>query len=225
MRWPVVCVLGSCLLLCGCSNTVRGAAADLPMAAAYHPLGRLVDRGSKFVPEGGGYALVLLRKGDPSRNERACAKMMEAMVIRVGPADSRPTIMDQISVYERPVYWPVTAISRINCEGMLRNYDYARADVHYQLIPNWQRLGQGPFVVVRKENGNQAGLFDFSNVAGDDFDEQFAAVVNYMSQRTDVWSADFYRPATFRQTMRYYILERSGEGPQVLASLITMKDG
>ena len=129
--------------------------------------------------------------------------------------------MDGVLVYERPVYWPVTVPTQVECGQMLQNYDFDRAAVALQRVPNWDRLGRGPFIVVRKANGSQAGIFDFSGVATADFDEQFAAVVNYMSQRDDVWSANFYHPATFRQTLRLYVKERPNL-VIVVASLIDL---
>jgi len=225
MRQLKIGLLLATLLLPGC-HLFRGPWSDASPAAytdaGFVPVGRLITRGARFVPEGGGYAVIILKRGFPARSHRACLKMLQSMDMRVGPANGRPILMDRTVVYERPVYWPVRVSTARNCPRMLQNYDFDRAMVNLQRIPNWSRLGRGPFVLVRRANGNQAGLFDFSNVVAQDFDDQFAAVVNYMSQRTDVWTPGFYHPATFRQRIRYYILERSGEGPTVFASLVNL---
>ena len=186
-------------------------------------MGRLVTRNANFVSEGGGYAIVLLKRGYPGRSRQACEKMAQSMAVRVGPSDGSPIVMDGTIVYERPVYWPVTVPSAANCVAMANNYDFDRAMLNLQRVPKSSRLGRGPFVVVRKKGGQQFGFFDFSNVTGQDFSEQLAAVVNYMSQREDVWKPAFYREATLRQTMRYYVLERAGQGPIVIASLFGKK--
>lgn len=207
------------------TNSRAQASSNADGPAAYLPVGRVIERTMAFVPEGGGHAIVLITRRSPARNARACATMAQSMHMRIGPASGRPTRVDGTLVFRRPVYWPVTVRTSLNCSSLLQNYDFERAMINLQRIPRWTRLGQGPFVVVKKENGNQAGLFDFSNVAAEDFGDQFAAVVNYMSQRPDVWSPAFYRHASFRQTMRLYVLERSGDAPLVLASLVDLSQG
>jgi hypothetical protein len=233
MRLHALAFLVTTLLLTSCT-AVRSPAPlrSYPrVLGTYHstigyiPVGRLIENDTSFVPEGGGYGIVLLRRGSIGRGQRACINMLNAMRMRVGPADGEPLRSDDTLVHERPIYWPVTIRSPAKCARMLQNYDYDRAMINLQRIPNWSQLGQGPFVVVRKQDGNQAGFFDFSNVAAADFNEQFAAVVNYMTQKPDVWSPEFYHTATFRQRMRRYVLERSGEAPKVIASLINLTEG
>lgn len=198
-----------------------GEPPRLPAGSVYLPVGRIVERSQAFVPEGGGYAVVLLKRGTANRGPQACAELRKSMDTRVGPVDGRPMSMDGVLVYERPVYWPVTVRTQVVCSAMLQYYDFDRAMVSLQRVPNWDRLGRGPFIVVRKAIGSQAGFFDFSSVATADFDEQFAAVVNYMSQRDDVWSPSFYYPATFRQSLRRYVKERPNL-VEVIAGLIDL---
>jgi hypothetical protein len=231
MRSLMFGLMSTALLLTGCSPGPPGGSkssapeqpspsATPPKPARYVPVGHLIERSAKFVPEGGGYAIVLLKRGSPERSRQTCAAMSQSMSIRVGPADGLPIDWNGAKIYDRPVYWPVTVATPVDCAGMLQNYDFDRSAANLRLIPNARRLGQGPFVMVRRADGREAGLFDFSKLDGADFDQQFAAVVNYMSQQDGVWSADFYREANLRQMLKYYVHEQRRDAPIILASLV-----
>lgn len=191
----------------------------------YVPVATILKANQSFTAEGGGYAIVLLRRSTPVRNNAACQAMLRSMGMRVGPADGRPILDDGFLVYQRPVYWPVTASPDLNCTRMMQNYDFGRAETNIRRISGWASLGNGPFVVVRRANGTQAGLFDFSQVTAQDFPAQFNAVVNYLGQSANVWDASFYHPATFRQRLRYYVIDKGAGATVVVARLVNFSGG
>jgi hypothetical protein len=103
----------------------------------YVPVGSILSANRSFTAEGGGYAVVLLKRSTPSRNLAACRAMLRSMGMRVGPADGRPMLDDGFLVYHRPVYWPVTASLEISCPRMMENYDFGRSDGNIRRIAGW----------------------------------------------------------------------------------------
>ena len=105
---------------------------------------------------------------------------------------------------------------------MLANFDFERASAHANRVASEKMSGKGPFVIIVNADGQRAGLFDFSQLAAVDFRRQFSAVVDYLSQDVDLWENDYYG-ATFREKLRRYILEDTGDAPIVVASFINLK--
>ena len=142
---------------------------------------------------GGGYATILLTSGHAMRTRAACDKLVSSMETTAEVATPKPKVIDGTLVYERPVYWLVKSATPVDCGKMVANYDFERAAINLHRIPGWQTFGPGPFVVVWREGGTQAGVFDFSRVPTIDFGNQSQAVSEYMARRSDVWDPNFTR--------------------------------
>lgn len=187
----------------------------------YSPVGRIVPPGAPLRAEGGGYGVVLLRRSmTDDRNLKACEVMHRALRFEVAAVDRRPERIDDFLVYRRPVYWPVISApagAEWTCAEMLGRYDAVRAWLPFD-SPRFSR--PGPYVVLIRERGDEAAVFDFSGVPADEFPRQFDAVVLHMTRDSSIWRESYFVESTFRQRMRKLLAEDNYDAVMVLASLV-----
>ncbi|MFZ4603416.1 MAG: hypothetical protein ACOYM8_13280, partial [Caulobacterales bacterium] len=122
--------------------------------------------GAPLISEGGGYGLVIMRRGGP-RNRLACDAFSKALPFTSEAVTGRPLRTIDGVVYRRPIYWPLNTsalpASQTTCETMVANYDYDRAAIIASRFQGGLPSG-GPFVVLVRADGRRAGVFDFGAV-------------------------------------------------------------
>jgi hypothetical protein len=103
---------------------------------------------------------------------------------------------------------------------MLRYYDFERARVTLGRLPN--ATGAGPFIIAIAADGRQTGMFDFSNMPTDEFDDQFSAYLRMMEGTSNLWDTSFYQEATMRQQLRRWFREDAQPLTLAVATLLNL---
>lgn len=172
----------------------------------YVPAGRLLGRGDPMIAEGGGYGVILLRRG-ASENLAACQVFVRSLGFTNTRDDGLVEQVDGVFVYRRPIYWPtlhdISATRASDCSTVLANYDYDRAAIMLARLRATNRAG--PFMVIWRANGASAGLFDYSELSQIDLDRQFDRSLFNLAQSDRIWDPAFYEPNAFNRSLRALI--------------------
>lgn len=188
----------------------------------YVAAGRILMRGQPMIAEGGGYGVILLRRGGVD-NLAACEVFVRSLGFTNERVDGVAEQIDGAYVYRRPIYWPtlhnVSATRASDCATMLANYDYVRAAVMLARLRASQRTG--PLMVVWRADGGAAGLFDYSELPRAELDRQFDRSLVNLAQSDQIWTASFYEQNAFQRALRSLLNTVTEPAKYVSASLIS----
>ena len=200
-----------------------GSGFNIPSdRTVYIPAGRMLMRGQPMIAEGGGYGVILLRRGG-AQNLAACQVFVRSLGFSNTQDDGMVEQIDGSYVYHRPIYWPtlhqVSATRASDCPTMLANYDYDRAAIMLARLRSANH--GGPFMVIWRADGSSAGLFDYSELPQTELDRQFDRSLFTLAQSDQIWTPSFYQPDVFTRSLRAVLNSVTEPVKYATASLIT----